>query len=287
MARNVENLLSDAEEMTLLLEQKETVTEPIKPEKLRMTKGSIEFRDVSFGYGDQSQAELLFNGLSLHINAGESVGLVGASGGGKTTITKLLLRFMDVHKGAITIDGQNVASIRQGDLHNTIAYVPQEPILFHRSVFENIAYGQAGSTKRHVYAAARKAHAHDFIKTLPQGYDTLVGERGIKLSGGQRQRIAIARAMLKQAPILLLDEATSALDSTSEQAIQAALKRVMRGRTSIVIAHRLSTLQAMDRIIVIDEGNMIEQGTHQELLNNKGAYARLWQHQSLGFLTAQ
>ena len=220
----------------------------------------------------------------LDIKPGEKIGLVGPSGGGKTTITKLLLRFMDIQDGSITIDGQDIAAISQQDLRSYIAYVSQEPILFHRSLYDNIRYGKLGATKHEVLAAARHAHADEFIDSLPEGYETLVGERGVKLSGGQRQRIAIARAMLKDAPILVLDEATSALDSESEVLIQDALWKLMESKTALVIAHRLSTIQKMDRIIVLDKGSIVEQGTHTELINQKGVYAKLWAHQSGGFL---
>jgi ATP-binding cassette subfamily B protein len=209
---------------------------------------------------------------------------VGPSGGGKTTLSSLLLRFMDVNEGEICIDGQNITHITQADLRQNIAYVPQEPMLFHRTIRDNIRYGEIEAGSQAVEAVAKMAHAHEFISNLSHGYDTLVGERGIKLSGGQRQRVAIARAMLKNAPILILDEATSALDSESEVLIQDALWKLMEGRTAIVIAHRLSTIQKMDRIVVLDNGKIVEQGTHHELLAHKGLYAKLWAHQSGGFI---
>ena len=196
----------------------------------------------------------------------------------------MLLRFSDVDAGEVAIDGQNIAKIKQTDLRKAIAYVPQEPLLFHRTLRENIAYANPDASDEAVHKAAKQAHASDFIENLPETYNTLVGERGIKLSGGQRQRIAIARAILKDAPILVLDEATSALDSESEKFIQAALKKLMKNRTTIVIAHRLSTIQKMDRIIVMDNGQIVEQGSHQELLKQKCAYAALWEHQSGGFI---
>jgi ATP-binding cassette subfamily B protein len=220
----------------------------------------------------------------LSIHAGEKIGLVGHSGSGKTTFTRLLLRFSDLDKGEILIDGQNIANITQDDLHNEIAYVPQEPLLFHRSIKENISYGQPAASMSEIDKAAKQAHAEDFIEQLPKGYETLVGERGVKLSGGQRQRIAIARALLKDAPILLLDEATSALDSESEALIQDALWKLMEGRTAIVIAHRLSTIQRMDRIVVMDDGKIVEQGSHKKLLKLGGTYAKLWARQSGGFI---
>lgn len=199
-------------------------------------------------------------------------------------LTRLLLRFSDLDSGAILIDGQNIASLAQSDLRSSIAYVPQEPLLFHRSIAENIGYSTVDATDREVRAVARQANAAEFIEGLPDGYDTIVGERGIKLSGGQRQRVAIARAMLKNAPILVLDEATSALDSESEALIQDALWKLMEGRTAIVIAHRLSTIQKMDRILVMDNGKIVEQGSHRELTRAGGVYAKLWQRQSGGFL---
>ena len=218
------------------------------------------------------------------IEAGRTVGLVGVSGSGKTTLTKLLLRFADVDAGGIFIDGQDIRDVTQESLRNAIAYVPQESSLFHRSIFENIAYGKPDATRKEVERAAQLANADEFIRELPNGYDTLVGERGVKLSGGQRQRIAIARAILKDAPILVLDEATSALDSESEALIQEALKNLMKGRTSIVVAHRLSTIAGLDRIVVLDNGKIVEQGTHKELLDTGGAYAKLWSRQSGAFL---
>ncbi len=233
---------------------------------------------------DSDEKKPLFCGFNLAIASGEKVGLVGHSGGGKSSVTRLLLRFMDIQGGQILIDDQDISKITQDDLRGHIAYVPQEPLLFHRSIAENIAYGKPDAKKSEVEQAAKLAHAHEFIKDLPSGYDTLVGERGVKLSGGQRQRVAIARAMLKDAPILVLDEATSALDSESEKLIQDALWKLMEGRTAIVIAHRLSTIQRMDRIVVLEDGEIVEQGSHKELLEKDGVYARLWAHQSGGFL---
>jgi ATP-binding cassette subfamily B protein len=284
LSRMLEQNLSDAEEMTLILDEKIDVADPAKPQPARITEGDILFDDVSFTHADSKDEDVLFEHFTLHITAGEKIGLVGQSGSGKTTLTKLLLRFDDVDGGAITIDGQDIREIRQSDLRSHIAYVPQEPALFHRSLSENIAYGVPDATNEQIREAARKAHAADFIEKLPDGYDTMVGERGVKLSGGQRQRIALARAILKDAPILVLDEATSALDSESEKLIQDALKKFMHGRTTLVIAHRLSTIQSMDRIVVLQDGTILEQGSHTALLAKKGRYAMLWKHQSGGFL---
>lgn len=282
--RHLEGVLGDAHEMTELLGRQPLVRDPAVPEQPRIKKGEVAFKNVHFNYDSASEAQPLFKDLGFMVSAGERVGLVGPSGGGKTTITRLLLRFHDINSGVISIDGQNIASMKQQDLHQHIAYVPQEPVLFHRSLAENIAYGSPEASFAAIKAATKRAHAQDFIESLPRGYETLVGERGIKLSGGQRQRVAIARAMLKDSPILLLDEATSALDSESEKLIQEALWELMKNRTAIVIAHRLSTIQKMDRIVVLDEGKIIEQGKHSELLKHKGLYAKLWAHQSGGFL---
>jgi ATP-binding cassette subfamily B protein len=283
IVRNTNRSLGDSVEMTEILNIEPEIQDIHSPESIRIRRGEVIFHNVSFAY-PENQKEALFEALNLTIKPGEKVGLVGPSGGGKTTITKLLLRFMDIHSGEISIDGQNIAAVKQADLRSRIAYVSQEPILFHRSLTENIGYGDTKATQDVIEGAAKMAHAHEFISALPKGYETLVGERGVKLSGGQRQRVAIARAMLKNAPILLLDEATSALDSESEVLIQDALWKLMEGRTAIVIAHRLSTIQKMDRIIVLDEGQVVEQGSHKELLRKDGTYARLWAHQSGGFL---
>jgi ATP-binding cassette, subfamily B, bacterial len=220
----------------------------------------------------------------LAIKPGEKIGLVGPSGGGKSTLTRLLLRFEDITSGTIAIDGQNVAGVTQQSLRRAISYVPQEPLLFHRTIADNIRYGLDDASIEDIQRAATLAYADDFIGELPEGYDTIVGERGVKLSGGQRQRIAIARAILKDAPILVLDEATSALDSESEVYIQRALWKLMENRTTIVVAHRLSTIQKMDRIIVLEDGAITEQGTHAELIKRKGTYSKLWNHQSGGFI---
>ncbi len=281
--RNIEKNLSDATEMANLLMQDNEIVDIDTPEKATISNGAISFRNVSFRYHD-AKDDLLFNDLSFDVQAGQKIGLVGTSGGGKTTITKLILRFFDIQSGEIFIDGQNIANLKQSELRSYIAYVPQEPLLFHRSIFDNIRYGKINATDENVREAASRAHASEFIDKLPHGYDTLVGERGVKLSGGQRQRIAIARAILKEAPILLLDEATSALDSESEHLIQDALWKLMKDRTALVIAHRLSTIQKMDKILVLENGKIIEQGSHTELIEQGGKYAYLWSHQSDGFL---
>lgn len=284
IARNTEQVLSDATEMADILYLNTDVKDIAKPEPSKISKGAIDFEHMTFRHSDAEEDDSLFEDFDLHIKAGEMIGLVGHSGSGKTTLTRLLLRFADIDSGKILIDGQDISRIRQADLRDSIAYVPQEPLLFHRSLRDNIAYGMPEATDEQIRAAAQKAHATEFIDKLPQGYGTLVGERGVKLSGGQRQRIAIARAILKDAPILLLDEATSALDSESEKLIQSALWELMKGRTAIVIAHRLSTIQKMDRIVVLEDGVIAEQGSHKELLKQKGAYADLWTHQSGGFI---
>lgn len=284
--RNFNRSIGDSYEATITLSTPLAVKDPINPGHFYSRNGLIEFRNVTFDHESEStnHPDSLFHNLNLIIQPGEKVGLVGHSGGGKTTITKLLLRFMDIDEGEILIDSQNITKVTQDELRSVIAYVPQEPLLFHRSLFENIAYGKKDASEEEVIKAAKLSHANEFIQKLPNGYETLVGERGVKLSGGQRQRVAIARAMLKNAPILLLDEATSALDSESELLIQDALWKLMEGRTAIVIAHRLSTVQKMDRIIVLESGKIVEEGSHKELLYKSGVYAGLWAHQSGGFL---
>ncbi len=247
---------------------------------LPITSGSIHLDAVSFSYAGRS----VFTNLTLDIPAGQRVGVIGRSGAGKSTLMKILLRHYDLDSGTIRIDGTDIADVTKESLRAAIAVVPQEPALFHRTVSENIAYGRPDATREQVITASRQAQAHEFIEALPKGYDTTVGERGVKLSGGQRQRVAIARALLKDARILLLDEATSALDSESEVLVQKALLTLMEGRTVIAIAHRLSTLRAMDRLIIFDEGKIVEDGTHEELLAEGGLYADLWNHQAGGFL---
>ncbi|MES2252225.1 MAG: ABC transporter transmembrane domain-containing protein [Pseudomonadota bacterium] len=248
------------------------------PRTLTRASGHIEFRDVSFDY--QNQKRVVLDHLSFEAKAGQTIALVGASGAGKSTIINLIPRFYDITQGAILIDGINIKELDLGVLRQQIALVSQEIALFDRSIFDNIAYSEASATMDDVVKAAKNAAAHEFIERLPQGYDTHVGENGVKLSGGQRQRIAIARAMLKDAPILLLDEATSALDTDSERQIQDALSRLMKGRTTILVAHRLSTVIDADQIYVLDHGRLVESGGHHALLQQDGVYARLWKKQS-------
>ena len=270
--------ISDAKEMVAILDEEIEVQDIKGAKDLKVENGEIVFDKAVFSYPNQK--ENVFNKFSLTIPAGQTVGLVGTSGAGKTTITKLLLRFIDLDSGKIEIDNQNIAKITQDSLRNAIAYVPQEPVLFHRSIYENIAYANPKATKKEVLAASKKAYVDEFVQTLEQGYDTMVGERGVKLSGGQKQRVAIARAFLKNAPILVLDEATSALDSISEELIQDALFKLMEKKTVIVVAHRLSTIQRLNRILVIEEGQVMEDGSHEELLAQEGLYRKFWDRQT-------
>lgn len=285
MIQNFENAITDASSMVETINEQPGIIDAKNAKQLQVTDAKIMFNDVMFAYADaKNNQDVLFDKLNMTINPGEKIGLVGHSGGGKTTVTKLLLRLVDTNGGNITIDSQDIKKVTQETLRKNIAYVSQEPLLFHRSLAENIAYGNLNASTGDITKAAKLAHAHEFIEQLADSYDTLVGERGVKLSGGQRQRVAIARAILKDAPILVLDEATSALDSESEVLIQDALWNLMQNRTAIVIAHRLSTIQKMDRIIVLEKGKIIEDGSHQELLAKKGVYAKLWAHQSGGFI---
>ena len=269
-----------------ILSRPHSIVDKTDAKALEVKKGEIHFDNVTFNYGGEKK---VIDGLSLTIRPGEKIGLVGRSGAGKSTIVNLLLRFYDVGSGRILIDGQDIANVTQDSLRTHIGMVTQDTSLLHRSVRDNIVYGRPDATDDDMIAAAKRAEAHEFIQQLTdpkgrQGYDAHVGERGVKLSGGQRQRIAIARVKLKDAPILLLDEATSALDSEVEAAIQASLYKLMEGKTVVAIAHRLSTIAAMDRLIVLDQGRVVEEGDHQSLLQQNGLYARLWAHQSGGFL---
>src|SRR5688500_7880063 len=282
--RNLEGALTDAAQFADLLLDPPSVRDVGSPTPLAPRDYSVEMRDISFRHSPAQPP--LFDRFSLTVPAGTKLGLVGRSGGGKTTITRLLLRFTDVERGQILVGGQSIADVSQSSLREIIAYVPQDPAMFHRTIADNIRFARPEATDEEVRRAAALAHAAEFIQSLPDGYDTLVGERGIKLSGGQRQRIAIARAILKDAPILILDEATSSLDSESEALIQDALWTLMKGRTAIVIAHRLSTVRRMDTLVVLDGGRVVEQGSHENLLALGGIYASLWSHQSGGFLPA-
>ncbi len=262
------------------------IEDAVKAKPLTVTQGDIRFHQVSFRYNDQKP---VFNALDLHIKAGEKVGIVGRSGSGKSTLVNLLLRFYDIQSGKIEIDGQAIDQVTQQSLRQQIGMITQDTSLLHRSIRDNILYGNPNANEQALMDASRQAEAHDFIDLLQDesgnsGYDVQVGERGVKLSGGQRQRIAIARVLLKNAPILIMDEATSALDSEVEAAIQDNLQRLMEGKTVIAIAHRLSTIAAMDRLIVMDQGKIVEQGSHQELLARQGIYAQLWDHQTGGFI---
>ncbi|WP_431971519.1 ABC transporter ATP-binding protein [Nocardia sp. bgisy134] len=279
--RRLETVLTEAAQFTELLLDEPKVLDTERPEALRPRDFDVRFERVNFTHGGARQ---LFHGLDLHVPSGARVGLVGRSGGGKTTITQLLLRLMDIQSGTIRIGGQDITRLRQADLRSLIAYVPQDPAMFHRTLSENIRFARPDATDEEILRAAEAAHVTEFADALPQGMGTLIGERGVKLSGGQRQRVALARAILRDAPILLLDEATSALDSESELLVQQALWELMEGRTALVVAHRLSTVAGMDRLVVLDHGRVVEEGTHEELLCAQGTYAQLWRHQSGGFL---
>ncbi|HAM14904.1 MAG TPA: ABC transporter ATP-binding protein [Eggerthellaceae bacterium] len=315
MLQQLNRSFGDAHEMTVILDEPLLVEDAPDAAELDVREGRIDFESIGFSYARGTGADgadgagagtgagavaeagaeagetsandagsptsgKLFHDFVLHIPAGQRIGLVGRSGAGKTTITALLLRLSDIQEGRILVDGQNIACCTQESLRRNIAYVPQEALLFHRSIRENIAYGRPEATDAEVERAAEQANALDFIRELPRGFDTEVGERGATLSGGQRQRIAIARAILADAPILVLDEATSALDSESERLVQGALANLMRGRTSIVIAHRLSTVADLDRIVVLEHGRIVEDGTHAQLLETGGTYATLWNYQT-------
>lgn len=296
----INRAFGDAAEMSQNLDEPRLVDDAEDAVDLEVTEGKITFQNLRFRYTDgrtedadpdeepaggaaAGTRENIFEDFSMTIEPGERIGLVGRSGSGKTTLTKLLLRLEDIQEGTICIDGQDISNVTQVSLRRQIAYVPQEPLLFHRTIAENIAYGRPDATMEEIRAAAEKANATEFIQKLPDGFDTITGERGVKLSGGQRQRIAIARAILTNAPILVLDEATSALDSESERMIQDALANLMEGRTSIIIAHRLSTVSRLDRIVVLKDGEILESGTHDELIRNGKEYAGLWERQTGAF----
>ena len=279
---NLQRSVNDMEELVAIHDEPIGIADAVDAKAIDIQGGHIVFDDVTFHYG--GHREPLYDGLSVDIRAGERVGLVGRSGSGKTTFVKLVQRLYDVSGGHILIDGQDIAETTQHSLRSQIAIVQQDPILFHRSLAENIAYGRPGASMAAIEQAARLANAHEFILRLPKGYGTLVGERGVKLSGGERQRVALARAFLADAPVLILDEATSSLDSESEALIQQAMERLMKGRTSIVIAHRLSTVRSLDRILVFDRGDIVEQGTHAMLANRAGGiYRGLFERQATEF----
>ena len=279
--RNLYERLADAEEMTEILDTPIEVEDKKKAKSITITRGKIEFDSADFSYIEED----VIKKLSLKIKPGEKVALIGPSGGGKSTIVKLILRLFDLDAGKILIDNQDISKITQDSLRSQIALVPQDPILFHRSLMENIRYGRLDASDEEVFAAARLANCHDFISEFPKAYETFVGERGVKLSGGERQRVAIARAILSNARILILDEATSSLDSESERLIQGALKNLMKNKTTLVIAHRLSTIVQMDRILVLKKGRIIEDGDHATLIRQKeGLYKKLWELQSKGYL---
>ena len=279
--RNAQRAINELDDLVEIAKTEPQVDDRPGAPEFRPGPGAIRLEDVTFGY--RNQPAQLFKGLSVEVRSGEKVALVGESGGGKSTFAKLLQRLYDVDGGRILIDGQDIAGVTQDSLRRAIALVPQEPILFHRSLFDNIAYGRPDADRAMVIEAARRAHAHEFIGKLDQGYETLVGERGIKLSGGERQRVAIARAILADAPILVLDEATSSLDSVTEHLIQDALATLMAGRTAVVIAHRLSTIRSVDRILVFAAGRIVEQGSHETLMRRPGGrYQRLVEMQTFG-----
>lgn len=281
--KQYEHLMGMAYKAAVTMQIAPKILDADKVLKLADHPKSLLFGNVSFSYSENSATNVIKD-FNLELKSGQRVGLVGYSGAGKTTLTKLILRFMEINQGQIKIDGIDIKDVAQKDLRHKISYVPQEPLLFHRSIKENIAYGRPDATDKEILQAAKLAYVDEFVKDMPQSYETLVGERGVKLSGGQRQRVAIARAILKNAPILVLDEATSALDSKSEKYIQDALWKLMKGRTALVIAHRLSTIQRMEKIVVMDKGEIVQTGTHAELLKQKGIYAELWAHQSGGYI---
>ena len=280
--RDLYEAFADAKEAVEILKLAHGIKDMPGALPLVVTAGALDLNDVHFSFTPKNP---VLDGVSLKVKPGERIGLVGPSGAGKSTLVRLLLRLYDIQSGSISIDGQNVKNVTQKSLRESISFVPQDPILFHRSLRDNIKYGKTDATDEEIVAAAKLAHCHEFIETFPSKYGTFVGERGVKLSGGERQRVAIARAILKNAPILILDEATSSLDSHSEMLIQDALDNLMKGKTVMVIAHRLSTIRKMDRIVVIDHGKIIEEGSHDELADKAGGlYAKLWSLQSQGFI---
>jgi ATP-binding cassette subfamily B protein len=266
--------------VSIFVQSHEIVDKPDAP-RLQVPRGEIAFEDITFIY---PEGMAIFERLNVTIEPKQQVGLVGFSGSGKSTFVNLILRLFECQSGRIRIDGQDILDVTQDSLREHVSMIPQDPMLFHRSLMENIRYGRLDASDDEVIEAAQKAHAHEFILQTEKGYDSLVGERGVKLSGGQRQRVAIARAILKDAPILILDEATSSLDSVTEKQIQLGLVNLMQGRTVVVVAHRLSTIAHMDRILVFDQGRIIEDGSHEDLLSANGHYARLWNMQAGGFL---
>jgi ATP-binding cassette subfamily B protein len=278
--RNLQRSVNDMEELVAMFDEPLGIEDKPYARPIIIDEGRIDFEQVTFHYGTHHTP--LYRDFSVSIAPGERVGLVGHSGSGKTTFVKLVQRLYDVNSGRISIDGQDISQVQQDSLRGQIAIVQQEPVLFHRSLAENIAYARPGATQAQIENAARLANAHDFITRLPKGYGTMVGERGMKLSGGERQRVAIARAFLADAPILILDEATSSLDSESEVLIQQAMERLMEGRTTLVIAHRLSTVRSLDRLLVFDRGRIVEEGDHDALIRLKGGiYRRLFERQAL------
>jgi ABC-type multidrug transport system fused ATPase/permease subunit len=279
--RDLYEAFADAREMVEILKLSHGIRDITGAKPLQVNAGVVDLVNVHFAFASNNP---VLDNITLQVKSGERIGLVGPSGAGKSTLVRLLLRFYDIQQGSILIDGQNIRNITQSSLREAISFVPQDPILFHRSLHDNICYGKTDASDEEVIRAAKLAHCHEFIEKLTNGYDTFVGERGIKLSGGERQRVAIARAILKNAPILILDEATSSLDSHSEMLIQEALENLMKGKTVIVIAHRLSTIKKMNRIVVIDHGKILEEGNHDELVSRGGLYAHLWSLQSQGFI---